>query len=339
MKNKRTSTLVAAVMILTSFVPVEAANGYHLLREIPVTGDGGWDYLSVDSAMRRLYVTHGTKVVVIDLDHDAVVGEIEGLSGVHGFAVASKLGYGFASNGKDNSVSTIDLATLKTVRKSPTGQNPDAVLFEPTRSEVYAFNGRSHSVTVIAASSGDVVATLPLTGKPEFSQTDGTTIFANIEDMNQVTTINPVTHAVAKPWSITPGEEPTGMELDRDHHRLFVGCGNEQLVVLDSQNGHSIANVRAGKGIDAVGFDAATQLIFTSNGEDGTVTIIHEDTPDKFSVVQTLTTERGARTLAVDPQSHHLYLTSAKFEAAAAGTGKRPALVPGTVKVLVYGRE
>ena len=337
MKNQSIALLVFSLLAFICDSPLRAADAYHPLGEIPMGGDGGWDYLTADSAAHRLYVTHATKIVVIDTDHHTIVGEIEGLSGVHGFAVASKLGYGFATNGRDNNVSTIDLATLKTVRKSTAGQNPDAVLFDPTRGEVYAFNGRSHSATIIAASSGEVVATLPLAGKPEFCQTDGTTTFVNLEDLNQVVAIDQATHAISHSWPIAPGEEPTGLEIDLAHHRLFVGCGNAQLIVLNSNDGRFIASVPAGKGIDAVGFDPTTQMIFTSNGQDGTVTLIHEDSPDKYSVVQTLTTERGARTLAVDPSSHRLYLTSAKFEAPVAGSNKRPALIPDSVKVLIYG--
>lgn len=337
MKKTSLPAFVFSALVLLAGGALPAAEAYRLLHEIPLKGDGGWDYLSVDSAAHRLYVTHATTVAVIDTEHDTVVGEIEGLSGVHGFAVAAKLGQGFASSGRDNNVATVDLATLKTIRKSATGQNPDAVLYEPVRGEVYAFNGRGHSATILAAASGEIVATLPLAGKPEFSQTDGTSVFVNIEDLGQVVAIDQATHTVGHSWPIAPGEEPTGLEIDREHHRLFVGCSNAQLIVLDSRDGKVVASVPAGKGIDAVGFDPSTQTIFTSNGQDGTVTVIHEDAPDKYSVVQTLATERGARTMAVDPKSHRLYLTSAKFEAPVAG--KRPALIPGSVKILVYGRN
>jgi YVTN family beta-propeller protein len=328
--------LLAGSMILGSASLAHAEAHYQFRKEIPVGGEGGWDYVSVEAAAHRLYVSHATKVIVIDTTRDAVVREIDGLVGVHGFAKSPALGRGYASNGRDNTVSIVDLSTLKTLAKVATGQNPDTILFEPTQAEVYAFNGRGRSVTVITASTGVVVATLPLGGKPEFAQTDGARIFINLEDKNEVAVIDVKTRAVAAHWPIAPGEEASGMGLDREHHRLFLGCGNAKLMVLDSEDGHVVASLPAGKGIDGAAFDAGTQLAFTSNGADGTVTVVHEDTPDKFTIVQTLTTETGARTMAVDPVSHKIYLPSAKFEAKKPGDSKRPKMIPGTFKVLVY---
>jgi YVTN family beta-propeller protein len=313
-----------------------AAGHYELTKEIPVGGDGGWDCLSVDAPAHRLYVTHGTSIVVIDTATDTVTGEISGLVGAHDFAVVPKLGRGFASNGRENTVSIVDLASLKTLARVATGQNPDIMLFEPGRDEIYAFNGRSQSVTVIAAGTGAVVATIALGGKPEFAQAEGSRVFVNLEDKNEVAVIEVNTRAVAARWPIAPGAEATGMGMDREHHRLFLGCSNAKLVVLDSQDGHVVAVLPAGAGIDGAAFDAGTQLAFTSNGADGTVTVVHADSPDKFTVVQTLTTERSARTMAVDPSTHKLYLPSARFEAKKPGETKRPKMIPGTFKVLVY---
>lgn len=335
-KTPARRTFVLVLFLLGSAGLMPATEPYRFLHEIPVGGDGGWDYLSVDPSAHRLYVTHATKIVVIDTIKDAVVGEIDGLSGVHGFALAANLGRGFASNGRENTVSIVDLSTLQTLAKVATGENPDAILFEPVQAEVYAFNGRSQSASVFSAATGRVAATIALGGKPEFSQADGSRIFVNLEDRNEVAVLDVKTHLVTARWPIAPGEEATGLDLDHEHHRLFLGCGNEKLIVLDSRDGHRVASLPTGKGIDAVAFDAGTQLIFTSNGADGTVTVVHEDTPDKFTVVQTLPTERGARTMAVDPVSHQLYLASAMFEARKPGETKRPKLVPGTFKVLVY---
>ena len=334
--SPRTSVVLALVLGVFSST-LFSADLYHSIGELPISGDGGWDYLSIDATAHRLYLTHGTRIVVIDTAKDVVAGEITGLSGVHGFAVAPKLGTGFASNGRENTVSTVALSTLATVRKTTTGENPDAILFEPAHSEVYAFNGRGKSATVINPETGAVVATIPLEGKPEFSQAEDGRVFVNIEDKHEVAVIDGATHRVTASWPLAPGEEPTGMEIDPEHHRLFVGCGNAKLIILDTRDGHIVANVPAGNGIDAVAFDAGKQLVYTSNGSDGTTTIVREDTPDKYTVVQTLTTERSARTLAVDPASHKIYLASAKFEARVPGSNKRPAMIPGSFKVLIYG--
>ncbi len=315
---------------------VLAQDRYQPLTEISIGGEGGWDYLTVDPASHRLYVSHATKIVVIDTQTNKVVGEIADTPGVHGIAIAASSGRGFSSNGKENKVSVVDLTTFKTLSKVETGANPDAILYEATHQEVYAFNGRGQSASVISAKSGVVVATIPLSGKPEFAQEDATAgrIYVNIEDKNEVSAIDIKTHAVVNHWALAPGEEPTGMDIDLVHHRIFVGCSNERLMVLDSTDGHVVADVPAGKGIDAAAFDPGTQLAFTSNGADGTVTIVREDTPDKFTVVQTLKTEFGARTMIVDLVSHRLYLASAKYQPAV--DGKRPTIIPGSMKVLVY---
>jgi DNA-binding beta-propeller fold protein YncE len=337
--------LTLGILIVVG-VPARGADGlYHFLKEIPVGGDGGWDYLSVDEAGRRLYVSHATKVVVVDLDQEAVAGEVADTPGVHGFALAPGLGRGFSSNGRENKASIVDLKTLKTLSKVDTGENPDAILYEPGQEEVYTFNGRGRSATVFEAKSGKVVATIPLSGKPEFAVADPKAgrVYSNIEDKNEVAVIDTKTHKVVNTWPIAPGEEASGMAFDVAHHRLFLGCGGTKLMVMmDSTNGKVVASVPIDQGVDANAFDPGTQLAFSSNGE-GTVTVAHEDTPDKLTVVQTLKTERGARTMALDPKTHRLYLASAKYEAApeqsAGAPRQRPRAVPGTFKILVYGME
>jgi YVTN family beta-propeller protein len=300
--------------------------------------------LSVDEAARRLYVSHGTVVVVIDLDQDTVVGEIADTPGVHGLAPATDLQRGFTSNGRENKASIVDLKTLKTLSKVETGQNPDGMLYEPGRQEVYMFNGRSQSATVIDAKSGKVVTTIPLEGKPEFAAADPKAgrVYNNLEDKNEVVAIDTTTHQVVNRWPIAPGEEASGMAMDLAHHRLFLGCANNLMVMMDSSSGKVIGSVPIGQHVDANAFDPGTQFAFASCG-DGTVTIAHEDSPDKLSVVQTLTTERGARTMTLDPKTHRIYLASAKFEAPteppAAGQRQRPKMVPGSFKILVYGTE
>ncbi len=258
---------------------LQAAHGqnYKLLKSIPIGGEGGWDYLAIDATARKLYVTHASKIVIVDLAQDKVVGEIADTPGVHGFAIAPELGHGFSSNGAESRVSVVDLKTLKTITKIETGENPDAILFEPTRSEVYAFNGRGKSATVIDAKIDKVVATVPLSGKPEFAAADGLSgrVFCNIEDKNEVAVIDMKTHAVTATWPLAPGEEPTGMAFDAVHHRLFVGCHNKLMTMLDSDTGKVVAKTPIGAGTDACAFDDAQQLAFASCG-DGTITIAKE---------------------------------------------------------------
>ncbi len=315
---------------------------YHLLREIPIGGEGGWDYLSVDSGARRLYVSHATKVVVIDLDRGAVVGEIKDTPGVHGFAIAPELGRGFASNGRESKVSIVDLKTLETIGKVTTGENPDAIFYEPEAQEVYAFNGRGMSATVFEARTGKVVATIPLSGKPEFAVADRAAgrIYNNIEDRNEVAVIDFHSHKVVATWPIAPGEAASGMAIDLAHHRLFLGAENQMMVMMDSTNGKVLATVPIGDGVDANAFDPETGLAFASCG-DGTLTIAREETPGKLTVVQKLETATRARTMALDPKTHNVYLPTAAFEpapeAAPGGPPARPKVIDGTFKILVYG--
>ncbi|MEA3207749.1 MAG: hypothetical protein QOE70_806 [Chthoniobacter sp.] len=329
--------LPTLLALLSIVAPLHGADAYRFLKEIPIGGEGGWDYVSIDQASRRLFVTHATKVVVVDLDTDRIVGEIADTPGVHGFALAPELGRGFASNGKENKVSIVDLKTLQTLAKVETGENPDAILFEPVQGEVYAFNGRGKSATVFEAKTGRAVATIPLPGKPEFATTDAQAgrIFCNIEDKSVVVAIDIKTHAVVNTWPIAPGESASGMAIDTAHHRLFLGCENKLMVMMDSETGKVLASVPIGARVDANVFDPATQLAFSSNGE-GNVTIAHEDTPEKLTVVQTLPTEPSARTMTFDPKTRRIYLPSAKLEPV---PGQRPKVVADTFKILVFGAE
>jgi YVTN family beta-propeller protein len=347
MKTKHTWLPVLLALSFAGFmnVPVCRAEGpYHFVKEIPVGGEGGWDYLAIDETARRLYLTHATKVVVIDLDKDEVIGEIADTPGVHGIAIAPELQRGFSSNGKESKASVIDLKTLKTLSKVDTGENPDAILYEPSQQEVYTFNGRGHSATVIDVKSGKVVATIPLSGKPEFAAADPEAgrVYCNIEDKNEIVAIDVKTHQVVNTWPIAPGEEASGMAFDTTNHRLFIGCHNKMMLMMDSSNGKVVATVPIGQGVDANAFDPGTRFAFSSNGE-GTVTIAHEDAPDKLTPVQTLTTERGARTMALDSKTHRIYLASAKFEQPAVQTPgvpqQRPQIIPGSLKILVYGND
>jgi len=323
--------------ILLNLAPVSAPGGevnYQLLKTIPIGGEGFWDYLSVDSAGRRLYVSHASKAVVIDLDKEAVMGEISDTPGIHGIAIAPKLGRAFTSNGRENKVSIVDLKTLETLSKVGTGENPDAIYFEPQREEVYAFNGRSKDATVIDAKAGKVVATIPLGGKPEFAQADGGRVFVNLEDKNEVAVIDTAKHEVVARWPIAPGEGASGMAIDVKNHRLFLGA-DKLMVMLDYTSGKVVGSVPIGDGVDANSFDPTAQLAFASC-RDGTVTIAHEDAPDKLTVVQTLKTARGSRTMTLDPATHKIYLSAADYEKGSEGQ-RRPNAVSGSFKVLVFG--
>ncbi|HVZ64114.1 MAG TPA: YncE family protein [Opitutaceae bacterium] len=330
-----------------ALVPAVAADGpYHFIKEIPVGGDGGWDYLTMDSASHRLYLSHGNVVAVVDTQTDKVVGQVDDTPGVHGFAVVPKLGRGFSSNGRENKVNVVDLATLKTLSKVDVGQNPDWIFWEPGQNEIYTFNGRSHNSTVLAADSGKVVATIELGGKPETAMADPSInrVFDNIEDKNEIVVIDTKSHTVVNHWPIAPNAAASGLAIDLAHKRIFLGCGDSNtMAMMDYTSGKIVASVPIGAGVDACSFDPGTQLAFSSCGGSGTVTIAHEDGADKLTVVQTLTTEKGARTMTLDPATHRIYLASAKYLAAAqpaaGGARGRPQMVPGSFKVLVYGTD
>lgn len=340
--------LLLVITLAPVAVPQGAAGGpYHYLTTIKVGGEGGWDYGCVDPAGRRLYYTHGTKVVVIDIDKDTVVGEITDTPGVHGFAFAPELGLGFASNGTESKASIVDLKTLATKMKVDTSANPDAILYDPGQKEVYTFNGRGNNATVFEAQSGKVIATIPLPGKPEFAQVDvkAGRVYNNIEDKNEVSVIETKTHTVVAHWPIAPGEGASGMAFDLANHRLFLGA-DKLMVMLDSVSGKVVTTVPIGPGVDANSFDPALKLAFASSGGDGTVTIAHEDSADKLTVVQVLRTARGARTMTLDPKTHKIYLAAADYETPAAQPAPapgqrppRPKMVPGSFKILVYGTD
>ena len=337
---------LTAVLAATCALALQAATEgpYKFLSEIPIGGEGGWDILTVDSPAHRLYLSHATKVVVVDLVKNAVAGEITDTPGVHGFVVAPELQRGFSSNGKEAKVSVVDLKTLSTISKVDSGENPDALVYEPRRGEVYVFNHTGNSATVIDAKTAKVVSTIPLGGSPEFAAVDSAAgrVYCNLEDKNEVVVIDTAKHEVAARWPLAPGEEPTGIAFDAAHHRLFAGCHNKMMAMLDTETGKVVATVPIGAGVDGCAFDDATQLAFASCG-DGTTTIAKEETPQKLTVVQTLKTEPRARTMALDPGTHRIYLPSAQFQppppASPGASPARPTIVPNTLKLLVYGRS
>ncbi len=315
---------------------------YRVLTKYSVGGEGRWDYVTVDPEAHRLYVPRSTHVMVLDLDSGKTVGDIPDTEGVHGVALAAALNRGFTSNGRANTATIFDLKTLKVLGTVKTGENPDAILFDPFTQRVFTFNGRSKDATAFEAADGKVVGTVDLGGKPEFAVSDGQgQVFVNIEDKSEIVRLDPKELKVTARWPLAPAEEPSGLALDAKARRLFSVCGNEKMAVLDADSGKVVATLPIGKGVDAAAFDPDRGYVFSSNGE-GSLTVVHEDDPAHFSVVQTVPTQRGARTMALDPRTHKIYLPTAEFEAPPASaptSGRaRPNLVPDSFTILVVGK-
>jgi YVTN family beta-propeller protein len=303
-----------AVSILLAFAisSVRAADNYQITKKIPIPGQGSWDYLTVDEGARRLYVSHGTQVEVLDVDSGAIVGKIENTQGVHGIAIAPDLGRGFVSNGQSSTVTIFDLKTLKMIAEVPTGKKPDAIIYDPATSRVFAFNGGSNSATVIEAKDGKVAGTIDLGGGPEFAAADGNGyVYNNLEDESLVLKINSRTLKVEQRWPTAPCASPSSMAIDAANRRLFLGCRSKVMAVMNADTGQVITALPIGDHVDATAFDVETRLIFNSNGE-GTVTVIRQDSPDKYSVVETVKTLPRAKTSALDPKTHRLFLSTAE---------------------------
>jgi DNA-binding beta-propeller fold protein YncE len=328
--------LTAGLIIATAF----AAEGYKVLNKIKIGGAGGWDYVALDNTNRRIYASHGTSVEVIDPDAGKVVGTIPQLHGVHGIAIAPELNKGFISNGQSNSVTVFDLKTLAKLGEPATGQNPDAICYEPKTQRVFTFNGRSNDSTAIDAKTNEIVATFPLNGKPEFCVVDGAgKIYNNLEDKSEVIEIDAAKPAVTRRVSLAPAEGPSGLAIDVKNKKLFSVCDNKMMAVTDIATMKVIATPAIGTGPDAAGFDPGTGLAFSSNG-DGTLTIV-KLVNGKYEAADTVATERGARTMTVDPKLHRVYLLAAEYgPAPEAKEGKkgRPPVLPDSFHVLVVGK-
>lgn len=309
------------------------STAYQITKKIPLIGDGFWDYLTVQEATERLFVSHGTQVQVIDLKAGKLLGSIPDTKGVHGIAIATDLGKGFISCGNDTSVTVFDLATLAVTGKvKVTGANPDAILYDPSTKQVFTFNHTGKSATAINAVNNKVVATIPLEGEAEFAVTDGEgTIFVNIEDKSTIAVISAKTLKVTHNWPLASGEEPTGLAFDVKNSRLFAVCGNQKMVVLNSKTGKVVQTLPIGEGSDGVVFDPGTGRIYSSNGE-GNMTVLEEKTPDAYRVIATVPTQKGARTITLDPKTHRLYLPVAEREEPVGDA--RPKIRPGTFVVL-----
>ncbi len=336
--------LAAASMLslaaLGSASEAGAQKPFHIQAKWQIGGDGGWDYLAVDPVSRLLYVTRGNHVLVVNTRTGKQVADIGGLHGTHGVAFDTDGKTGYISDGGGNQVAIFDRKTNQIVKTIPAGTNPDGIVFEPVTHTVWAFNGRSQNVTVIDAKSGTVAATVALPGKPEFPVADGKgSIFDNIENKSEIVHIDARSHTVRAVWPISPGESPSGLAIDRVSRRLFAVCDNKKMAVVDAETGKVVASPEIGDGPDAAGFSSQDKYVFSSNGGDGTLTVVREDSSDKYTVVQNLATQKGARTMALDPDGKRVYLVSAEFgprpAATAANPRPRPSIVPGSFVILV----
>lgn len=335
--------IFAALFIFASSLTVFAASQYKVKHKFVLGGDGGWDYLTYDPAGHRLFIARATRVMVVDPEKGSVLGEIPNTPGVHGVALAQDLGKGFTSNGRENTVTVFDLKTLKeTARIKLDAEGPDAIMYEPVSKRIFTFNGRSHNATAIDAEKGTVIANIALDGKPEFAVADGKgTVFVNIEDKSKLTSIDARNAKVLNTWPLAPCQEPSGLAIDQKNRRLFAGCDNKMMAVINADSGKVVTTVPIGDGVDANRFDPGTELAFSSNG-DGTLTVVHEDSPDKYSVVLNAETQRSARTMALNPKNHEVYLVAAEIEQAPpAKEGERPrrTIKPGTFTLLVLDKK
>ena len=329
------------LVLVFAVVAAAASEGYHVINKIKIGGAGGWDYVTMDSASRRLYVSNATRVVVVDVESGSVAGEIPDTQGVHGITLAPELNRGFTSNGRANNVTIFDLKTLKAVGEVKTGQNPDAILYDSTSGRVFTFNGRSKDSTAFDAKTGEVAATIPMGGKPEFAVADGRgKIYVNVEDTSEIVEIDARKPAVTRRSSLSPCEEPSGLAMDVKRRRLFSVCRNKMMVVTDADSGKILGTPAIGQGTDGAGFDPGAGIAFSSNG-DGTLTLVKE-VAGKYEAVENVTTERGARTMAVDGKTHRVYLPAAEYGPAPAPTEKqprpRPPVLPDTFHILVIGK-
>lgn len=333
-------TISFAILVSTLFAAPKPKVVYQLKSKIVLGGEGSWDYLALDSAARRLYIARATRVMVINVDSGKMVGEIPDTPGVHGTAFAPEFNKGFNSDGREAMANVFDLKTLKPITKVKTGDNPDAIAYEPTTHRVFTFNGHSSDSTAIDAGSEKVAGTIPLGGKPEFAVADGKGhLYVNLEDKSELLQLDPQKLTVVNRWPLAPCESPSGLAMDAKTRRLFVGCDNKMMAVVNADNGKIVTTLPIGEGVDATAFDPGTKLAFSSNG-DGTLTVVREDSPEKFEVIQNVETQRGARTMALDLKTHDAYLVTAEFGPRPAPTAQqphpRPPMVPGTFVLLVY---
>ena len=313
------------------------ASGYHVIKTVPVPGDEGWDYVYVDSDARRVYISHGTHTVVMNADTYAIEGDIPDTQGVHGIAVASDLGRGFTSNGRANTVTIFDLKTLKTIGTVKTDANPDAIIYDPATKRVFTFNGRGKNSTAINAADGSVVGTIPLGGKPEFAVADGKgSVYVNNEDTSELSHLDSQNLKELHRWPLAPCKSPSGLAGDLKSRRLIAVCDDKVSSIVDADSGKVVANPTICEGPDAAAFDPASNYFFASCG-DGNLTVIHEDSPDKYTMVENVPTKKTARTMGLDLKTHTIFLPSADFDPPAPGE-RRGKMKPGSFAIIVVGK-
>ena len=332
---------VAALALLAAAsagaAPASTPN-YHLVQKVVLGGEGGWDYLSVDPDARRIYISRGSHVMVVDADTDKIVGDIPNTNGVHGIAIASKLGRGFISDGRANAVTIFDLKTLQTLATVPVGTGPDCIVYEPKTQRVFTFNGRSNDATAMDAKTGKVLATIPLGGRPEFAAVDGTgMVYDNLESTSEVVAIDAQMLALKTRWPLAPSESPSGLTIDPKNHHLFSTCDEGKMAISDTVAGKVVEAAPIGNGPDAAGFDPGVGYAFSSNGQDGTLTVL-APAAGRYAAVETVPTQAGARTMAVDTKTHRVFLVTATPDPANPGEGRRRNYVPGSFTLLVVGQ-
>jgi DNA-binding beta-propeller fold protein YncE len=327
--------MLAAVALLSG----QASSSYRVTHTYTLGGDGSWDYVVPDPPNHRVFIARQNRVMVIDEDNGMLLGEVTGIQGAHGTAVAQNTGHGFATSGMDRSVVMFDLKTFKTLGRIPAAEDADAILYDPASNRVFTLNGDAHSSTVIDPRAGTVITNIPLGGKPEYGVSAGDgKVYANLTDTSEVVEIDAKTAAVTRRWSTASCKQPVSMAIDTAHHRLFSGCRSGLMAISDYRAGKGVATVPIGTGVDGAGYDAASSNAFASNA-DGTLTVIHQDTPDQYHVLETVQTPQGSRNMGLDPTNHRLYVASAKFGAVpAGGRGKGP-VQPGSFTLMVIERD
>lgn len=331
-----------AVSRLPAAPQSSGGSGYHLVKKVKLGGPGGWDYLEVDPATHRLFISRGTHVIVVDPEQGKIIGDIPDTKGVHGIAMADEFNRGYTTNGGTSDSTMFDLTSLKVLGNTKTDKDSDAVIYDPFSKRVFTFNGDANTASALDAASGKLVGTFPLGGGPEFGASDGKgKIFVNLEDKSSLVKFDAKTLKIENTWPLAPCESPSGLAIDAANEILVVGCHNKLMTFVDGNTGRVLGTVPIGQGVDANRYDPGTGFAFASCG-DGTLTIAHEDSPTRFSPVETIQTQRGARTMAVDYATHAVYLVTAEFGPAPAPTTEnprpRPTMIPDTFTLLIYGK-
>jgi YVTN family beta-propeller protein len=345
-RNKLIPVLAIMAVFSLNLLPGARAenskSGYRLLKKFPVGGKGGWDLLTLDSNAHRLYISHADRAIIMDTKSGGILGTITGTDGIHGIGVVPGLNRGFTTNGKTDNSSEFDLKTFKTISLIKTGKKPDTVIYDDFSKRIITFNGNSNDATLIDPATGKVTGTIPLGGAPEFAVSDSLgNIFVNLEDTSETLKVDVKAMKVKERWKLGKGEEPSGLAMDKKNRILFIGCQNKYMVIMNADNGKILDTLPIGDGVDATAFDETTGLAFSSNRE-GSLDVIHEDSPVKFKAVERIKTMYGSKTMALDPKTHHIFIGAAKFGKPPAATKERPhprpQVIPSSFMILEYGR-